>query len=355
MNWKSALSQVSVSARSLGRYQRALKALQWLDGYSPTLLNLDLVLTWRCNLACPMCNLRQPQHVDAFAPHQGQLTPAEWRAVLDDVRQSFPLRPNINLLGGEPTLYPGFLEVAAYAKQLGLRCTFVTNGTRLERLAEPLVAMGLDVVVVSLDGAEAVHDGIRGEGVFTRAVEGIRALQAARVKAKVQRPQVFLSTAVSAASAPWLHQVPDVAHDLGIAAITFLHLQFFDDELPTAEGAGHGVDSSALLQEMGRVAARARELGVRAHFYPALRADQVGRYYLEPYTALGRDCLSPWLRMSILPDGSVVPCLTTVLGHVGQGTSLRTMWNGPEMRAFRQHLARQGITAACGRCCRRLY
>jgi len=350
MNWRTALASFSISARSWARYQGAIKAIQWLGGYSPFPLHLDLVLTWRCNLACPMCNLRQEEHVRAFAPFHGrELTTADWCHLLDDVKRSFPFRPNINLLGGEPTLYAGYLEIATHAKQAGFRCTFVTNGTTLARDAERLVATGVDVITVSLDGDEALHDRIRGKGVYRRAVEGIRRVQEARRASGLHRPRLFMATAISGANYNQLSALVEMAHALGLEALTFLHLQFPDSDLAT-----HGIEVPRLLEEMARAEERARALGLPTHFYPYLKKERVPTYYLEPADHLGRHCLSPWLRMSILPEGTVVACENHVIGQWGEGT-LRAIWNGPRMRAFRKRLAQKGTMPSCGRCCRRLF
>ncbi len=350
MNWRAALASVSISARSWARYQGALRAIQWLGGYSPFPLHLDLVLTWRCNLACPMCNLRQEDHVRAFAPFRGrELGTADWCRLLEDVKRSFPLRPNINLLGGEPTLCAGYLEIAAHAKRMGFRCTFVTNGTTLARDAERLVEIGVDVITLSLDGDEATHDRIRGAGVYRRAIEGLRRVQEAQRASGLNRPRLFMATAISGANYARLSAQVELAHALGLEALTFLHLQFPDSDLST-----HGIDVPRLLEEMARAQERARALGLPTHFYPYLKAEQVPIYYLEPADRLGRNCLSPWLRMSILPEGTVVACENHVIG-VWEREPLRAIWNGPRMRAFRQRLAREGTMPSCGRCCRRLF
>lgn len=349
-NWRSTLASFSISARSWARYQGAVRAIQWLGGYSPFPLHLDLVLTWRCNLACPMCNLRQEEHLRAFAPFRGRELDAEdWYRLLDDVRRSFPFRPNINLLGGEPTLYAGYLDVAAYAKQAAFRCTFVTNGTTLARDAERLVAIGVDVITLSLDGDEATHDAIRGTGVYAKAVEGLRRVQEARQAAGAQRPRLFMATAISGVNYTQLSAIVEMAHALGVEALTFLHLQFPDSALGT-----HGIEVDRLLEEMAQAQARARALGLPTHFYPYLKREQVPIYYLEPADRLGRNCLSPWLRMSILPEGTVVACENHIIGRWGEET-LRHIWNGPQMHAFRRRLARTGTMPSCGRCCRRLF
>lgn len=350
---RTTLGHLSITTRSWARYQRLAGALPWLGGWSPFPLHLDLVLSWRCNLACPMCNLRQEHNMQAFAEFQrGEMSVADWRRIIDDARRSFPLRPNLNLLGGEPTLYKGYPDIIAYAKQRGFRCTFVTNGTHLERDADLLVASGIDVITVSLDGGEALHDSIRGVGVFQRAVRGVRRLQELKRERGSRQPSLFMATAVNGANHARLSEAVEVAASLNIESLTFLHLQFPDSGLEA-----HGVEAPVLLEAMSEAESRARELGVRMHFYPFLRRDQIATYYHQPSDRLGQRCLSPWLRLTVLPDGHVIPCGDVIVGTVSEGgDSLRAVWNGGRLRDFRRRLARQGaILPACQRCCRRLY
>lgn len=350
-DWRTSLGHLSITARSWSRYQRLAGALQWLGGWSPFPLHLDLVLSWRCNLACPMCNLRQEHNVEAFADFQrDEMSVAGWRRVIDDAHRSFPLHPNLNLLGGEPTLYKGYLDIIAYAKQRGFRCTFVTNGTHLERDAEHLVASGIDVIMVSLDGGEALHDRIRGAGVFQRAVRGVQRIQEIKRQRGSQQPHLFMATAINGVNHAQLSEAVDIAATLSMESLTFLHLQFPDSGLET-----HGIEVTTLLEAMSQAERRAREMGVRMHFYPFLRREQISTYYQQPSDQLGQRCISPWLRLTVLPDGHVIPCGNVVAGRVNEGYSLKSMWNGQRLRAFRRRLAHQGATlSACQRCCRKI-
>ena len=54
----------------------------------------------------------------------------------------------------------------------------VTNGSLLSRYAADIVSLGIDVVVVSIDGARETHNLIRGASwSYDQAIEGIRALR----------------------------------------------------------------------------------------------------------------------------------------------------------------------------------
>jgi hypothetical protein len=86
-------------------------------------------------------------------------------------RQGFD---HVTLTGGEPTLYPGFLQVLAACKRLGYRTYVTSNGARLADASFAAKALPMiDELCLSVHADNApVHDGCAGrEGSF----EAVRA------------------------------------------------------------------------------------------------------------------------------------------------------------------------------------
>ncbi|MDN5358934.1 MAG: hypothetical protein PWP76_777 [Candidatus Diapherotrites archaeon] len=132
-------------------------------------INIILELTTACNLRCTHC------YVSAGEPLPHELSTEEWVRL---VQSAGDFAVQITLTGGEPLVHPGFLDILAEAKKHNLAIRILTNGTLLsERISElsGLLDPRLDSFQVSLDGPRDVHDSIRGEGSFDRAIEGIRA------------------------------------------------------------------------------------------------------------------------------------------------------------------------------------
>ncbi len=83
--------------------------------------------------------------------------------------------------GGEPFLYPYFAPVLEAAKMLGLRRLAVTNGTVLTGARAAALAL-LDLVAVSVDGREAVHNRIRrSPTAFARMLKGLDVVRGAGI------------------------------------------------------------------------------------------------------------------------------------------------------------------------------
>lgn len=129
--------------RALRRAESEGRELPAMPDIAPLSINLDL--TTACNYACDHCidwdilNSKQ-KHEDSAL-----------RASIERMADR-GLRSVILIGGGEPTLYPGFVEFVAFLKQLGLAVAVVTNGSRGDRIlkAAPHFTAG-DWVRLSLD------------------------------------------------------------------------------------------------------------------------------------------------------------------------------------------------------------
>ena len=125
--------------------------------------------TRRCDLKCVHCYATAADH-----DFPGELTTAEGQALLRDLA-AFEI-PVVLFSGGEPLLRPDLFELAAYAKELGMRAVLSTNGTHIDdATADRILATGFSYVGISLDGLEPVHDKVRGvKGAFQQSLAGIR-------------------------------------------------------------------------------------------------------------------------------------------------------------------------------------
>ena len=94
-------------------------------GLAPISINLDL--TTACNYRCTHCidwDILNTKH-----KHRE----AELREAMAQMAAT-GLRSVIVIGGGEPTLYPGFVDFIAYLKELRLQVAIVSNGSRGDRL-----------------------------------------------------------------------------------------------------------------------------------------------------------------------------------------------------------------------------
>lgn len=144
-----------------------------LDSYGRRINYLRISLTDRCNMRCVYC---MPEIGMKFMPRPELLTTDELLLVIRAAaRAGFQ---KIRLTGGEPTLRPDIVEIVREIKRTpGItHIAMTTNALRLEQLAEPLHAAGLNRVNISIDtlDAEKFRRMTRG-GMFAKVWAGIEA------------------------------------------------------------------------------------------------------------------------------------------------------------------------------------
>jgi uncharacterized radical SAM superfamily Fe-S cluster-containing enzyme len=147
--------------------------------YSNTALcNIDL--TNRCNLKCPICFANANAAGYVFEPTYEQIV-YEF-AVL---RAQRPIPVNaIQFAGGEPTIYPKFVEVVRAASEMGFaQIQVATNGIRFateDGFLESAVEAGLHTLYLQFDGLrEENYIKARGRPLMDiklRVIERVRAM-----------------------------------------------------------------------------------------------------------------------------------------------------------------------------------
>jgi Fe-coproporphyrin III synthase len=326
------------------------------------------------------------QHRHAAAPPAGinwydpnrELPLAAWTDLLDQVAS---FRPRLYLTGGETTLYRDFPGLIQAAKERGLPVHLQTNGTRLGQLAEFLVAQGVEMLSVSLDGPPEIHDFIRGRaGTFERTTAGIGALAVARRHLGKPGPLLAINCVISKANLGYLDQMVQLSIDLGVHSLHLIHT-VFNSEANVARNnllmsptwaQSHGLDlvfpaipegeyyqseigpeDLPLLRKSLEGARRLARGRLILTFLPNLPLDQLESYYLDLNYPPLQVCNGLWTCCRILPDGTVSPCLHVVAGNITE-QPFQKIWNGPRMRNFRQVIAR-GLLPGCARCCNRSF
>jgi len=158
-------------------------------------LSAPITVTWevtnRCNLRCVHCLSGSGPEISGAA----ELSLDEARGVVDQLAAARVFQ--IHFGGGEPFVYPGFMELLRHARRRGFCCLCISsNGTLLDatRIAA-LERLGGVYLQVSLDGAtEATCDALRGPGAFRRAVAALERLRGREVVRTVN----FVYTAANA-------------------------------------------------------------------------------------------------------------------------------------------------------------
>lgn len=177
---------------------------------------LVMHVSTRCDQTCAHCSIWR---------HGGkagrELDPAARETI---IREAHSLGARTILFtGGEPLLCDHIERLARVSRDLGLSVQIATNGLGLARAAAWLVDVA-DEIYVSLDGPEAVHDELRGPGMYARLVAGVGVIAAMPV-----RPRLVARSVVSRRNARALEQTVAAARLAGFDSISFLAVDTTSD------------------------------------------------------------------------------------------------------------------------------
>lgn len=141
--------------------------------------------TWRCNLNCCHCYIRDPGHQE--------LGIDAWRLILDQLAHAGCL--HLAITGGEPLRYRHFLELYQHAALSGFLVTLFTNGTLITpHIAEVLAELPPRRLEISLYGAtKDTYEAVTGiPGSYGKLLRGLEILSGYRSRIDVILKAVLL-------------------------------------------------------------------------------------------------------------------------------------------------------------------
>jgi radical SAM protein with 4Fe4S-binding SPASM domain len=320
--------------------------------HPPLPREVQLEVTGACNFRCRMCLVR---YRPALGRRAGSMPLTRFRAVVD----ALPTMRRATLQGlGEPLLAPDLLRMVEHAKARGIEVGFNTNGSLVTReTASALVALGLDWLHVSLDGATAAtHERIRSGAHFGAIVANLQRLVEIVAAADTGRPRLAVVFVAMRSNVGELPALVRLVADLGVRQLRVQNLShsfsdtdpaggyagirtFVADEALWADGAN---DAAATFKAAADVAA-ARGVELRL---PALEERAARRAPGTP------GCDWPWRSAYVRHDGKVQPCCMlmgddrAILGDVRE-EPFDTIWRGEKYAAFRAALESDEPPAPC--------
>lgn len=125
-------------------------------------------ITSACNLRCKHC------YQSAYGRHTSIDDLKLASEQLGRFKRYYNASAHVNLTGGEPLLSPYIYDVLDMLTENEMTFGLLTNGTLIDEITAKRLCSykKLTYVQISIDGGEAMHDSIRGEGNFSKAMHG---------------------------------------------------------------------------------------------------------------------------------------------------------------------------------------
>jgi radical SAM protein with 4Fe4S-binding SPASM domain len=263
-------------------------------------------LTNYCNLKCPECASGSGQ----IKRERGFMDIWLFEKVISELR---PYLYNINLyFQGEPMIHPGFFLFTGHSAKIKMIVS--TNGHFLtSENSEKLAKSGLSKLIVSLDGMDQkVYSEYRRNGDFSKVIEGIRSVAAAR----------------------------DRFNSAMKLELQFLVNRHNEHQIGEAERFAKEMKANLKLKSMQVINNQDAGKWMPSRKKYTRYNNKDGYYSIK--NSMPARCLRLWLNPVITWDGKVIPCCFDkdtefVMGDL-KNESFRSIWNGEKYNEFRKKI-----------------
>jgi MoaA/NifB/PqqE/SkfB family radical SAM enzyme len=333
--------------------------------------------TNRCNLDCVTC-IRH-----SWDEPLGAMSPETFSRIIESLR-SFDPPPDIFLGGlGEPLSHPNILDMVREAKAIGSNVELITNGMLLSKeISAELVAIGLDKLWVSLDGAtpESYTD-VRLGAALPEVIANLQEFRHARWQKYMHefmdlhlKPQIGIVFVAMKRNIADLPAVLSLANRLGslhfMVTNVLPYTRDMQDEILYSRAISDSIYTSAPI--LRYLEFPKMDIGpmTREAIYQALRGDHALNFAGGDLAAGNNRC--PFVEkgsLAIRWDGDVSPCLALMHDHkmylyqhersikrhaVGNvlNECIEQIWNKPEYLTLRGRLQEFNFSPCilCGGC-----
>jgi len=198
------------------------------------------IVVWNCTRQCNLRCLHCYASADSRRSPE-EMSTAEGKAFMADLAD-FGV-PVLLFSGGEPLLRDDVFELAAFAREQGVRPVLSTNGTLITKeVAEQLRQVGFGEVGISLDGIGERHDHFRGQkGAYEAALRGIRNCVAAGQR-------VSLRLTITRWNYKEIPAIFELAEQEAVDRICFYHLAYVGRASSLGQQLSHSETRSVIDQ-----------------------------------------------------------------------------------------------------------
>ncbi len=309
----------------------------------PPPVKVNLEVTARCNLQCPMCAIHATTPHASFAHTDMRLD------VVDLLSPAIRTAETVLLTGGgEPLLLRDFTEfihrVRIYNPEA--KITFISNGTTMtERQAHMVIEERIHSIEFSMDGT-IQYGHVGGGADYDRVKDNLRRLARLKEEAGVEEPHIVITFVAMRDNLVELPDLLEFAAEIGAASVMVQPISPSSRSQQDQNIFRH-VDYAR--QTLDKCRKKAKELGVPFDV----------RNMIFDMVDTPRGCNVPFREVWVSFDGRLKPCcggvepMDSVYGEITglkKGFSLERFWNGSEIKRLRWELTTGNYREVCRHC-----
>jgi MoaA/NifB/PqqE/SkfB family radical SAM enzyme/GT2 family glycosyltransferase len=221
----------------------------------------------RCNVSCTMCPpaIRHDKLGVKRDPYF-RLTLDQYKAITNGITIS-----TAHFVGAyaEPLMNKEIFSLISHAHGQGAVTAITTNATALSRnFGERLLDAGLDMMTISLHGATpATAESIMLKSDFEKIVANIRVFQRLKEERGTAKPEIYFNYVTQKANAHEMPAFVELAHELGVKFVNFIHLIDGDEAVDKSESLANHPE--LVVRNVIQAQERADQLGISLYVSPA--------------------------------------------------------------------------------------
>jgi MoaA/NifB/PqqE/SkfB family radical SAM enzyme len=277
---------------------------------------------------------------------------------------------------GEPLFHPKTIEWIAAIKGLGARVELITNGTTLtEKRSRELIASGLDVLWVSIDGASSQsYADLRLGAELPAVIQNLARLRKMRPGGHFPRPTIGIAFVAMKRNIHELQAVIKIGRRVGAKLFSVSNVMPYTEAMQAERLYTKVLHNIAYLSSPWLPTINLTKMDVddttREAFYQALNSGCNVTYAGNNFSGANDVCnFIESGTMSVAWDGGISPCWPLMHTHTSylhgkehrtrrhtigfvQERSLLDLWLDPEYVLYRQKVQSFGFAPCtyCGGC-----
>lgn len=291
-------------------------------------------ITNRCNLRCRMCDSPQEK--------TEELSTSQWKMAIKDIASIGS--QTIVFSGGEPLLREDIFELISFTKSNHMNACLTSNGCLIsDEVASKLSQSGINVVNISIEGDRKIHDYLRGDGIFDKAVSSLENLRKYRIESTI-------ASTVLRYNYEYLTSVLKLAKQTGATTVRFQPFNriFLKDASKEKDFFIDKRDIKKIQDIIENVISLANKYKISTDPVSYLR--KIPFYLSGEIAFLQGGCSALWTSCSINSRGDILPCwvITSddkLIGNIKQ-KGLYELWASERHERIREMIVQEG----CPRC-----
>jgi Fe-coproporphyrin III synthase len=331
-----------------------------------------------CNAECSFCDVPKASKEDGIAsgiarPLLGSplyMSTELFEKITNDKLITSGKKKFVNFLMTEPLLSKNLSCMLKIAKDNGHITKVTTNGYLLSKRAIE-IAPYVDFLQISIDALKPLHDEIRGDGFFDRAINGLREFK------KISNARIEINITMAPINYKQSYDLLKYldAMKLGIDEVRFQLLDFVSEEMADKQSLAHPLvpqSSTGSNEDLALSEINLKEMFNLISKIRKFKADNISKIYMKPnlekfsdiakyFNTAGKAlsghdvCSTPFNQLAVSTNGDVywhMRCYNDYkLGNINNDT-LYDIFYGFNAEIFRNEFKKsECCMAACTRCC----